>query len=75
MTARALVREADVTRVLRGARKAGFAHVRLGIDRDGRMVVDASTEAAFPPLDEPRRNPLDRVLTHEDPLPRSDRRP
>lgn len=52
--------EADIKRAMKGALKAGFKHVRVGIDLRGNMVVDGSTDPA-PELTE-RRNPLDRLL-------------
>jgi hypothetical protein len=58
MTAAARFKQSDVTRALRGARLAGFAHVRVGIDARGNIVVDASET----PVAAERRNPLDRLL-------------
>jgi len=52
--------EGDVTRVLKGARKSGYARVRVSIDPAGNIVVDASNDDS--PIEEPRRNPLDRLL-------------
>lgn len=60
MTAAARFREADVTRAFKAARKAGFARVRVGIDVNGNMIVDASDEPAL--VADGRRNPLDRLL-------------
>ena len=62
MTAAARFKEADVTRALRGARKAGFNRVRVSLDPLGNIVVDASDEAGDPAV---RANPLDRLLRRE----------
>jgi hypothetical protein len=60
VTAPARFRQEDVTRIMRGARKAGFTRVRLAVDPLGNILVDASDEAeessAF------KANPLDRIL-------------
>lgn len=61
MTARALIKQDDVTRVMKGARLAGYSRVRLTIDQAGNIVVDAS-EGAAPLEDAPPPNPLDRLL-------------
>lgn len=58
MTAAARFKESDVTRALKGARKAGFTHVRVALDPFGNIVVDASQE----PNIATRNNPLDRLL-------------
>lgn len=60
MNAPARFTEADIRRAFRGALKAGFKHVRVGIDPRGNLVVDASMEPAEVSPD--RRNPLDRLL-------------
>jgi hypothetical protein len=58
VTARARFSQADVTRAFRAAKTAGFSHVRVGIDVQGNIVVDASDVTVIPD----RRNPLDRLL-------------
>lgn len=58
MTAPARFKEADVTRALRGAKKAGFRRVRVALDPLGNIVVDASDEPGETGL----RNPLDRMF-------------
>lgn len=60
MSAPARFSEADIRRAMKGALKAGFRHVRVGIDLRGNMVVDGSLDA--PPESPERRNPLDRLL-------------
>lgn len=60
MTAPAKFNQADVTRAMKGALKAGYNRVQVTIDLQGRMVVDACVESvAAQPV---RRNPLDRLL-------------
>lgn len=59
MTAAARFKEADVTRVSRGLRKAGFRRVRVSIDPLGNIVADASDDPGDVPE---RRNPLDKVF-------------
>ena len=60
MTAPALVRQADITRILNGAKASDYTRVRLLIDPHGNIVVDASDEPAV--LQPVRVNPLDRLL-------------
>lgn len=60
MTAAARFKESDVARAMKGARRAGFSRVRVGIDLQGNIVVDASDEPTL--AVEGRRNPLDRLL-------------
>lgn len=60
MTQAARFKQEDITRAFRGAKKAGFARVRVAIDTAGNMVVDASDEPAD--VATLRRNPLDRLL-------------
>lgn len=60
MTAPARFTQADIARAMKGARQAGFARVRVGIDAAGNLVVDASDEPAVIAPD--RGNPLDRIL-------------
>jgi len=60
VTAPALIKQDDVTRIMKGARAAGFTRVRLSIDPDGNIVVDASDDPA--PAFQDRKNPLDRLL-------------
>ena len=45
---------------MRGARKAGYPRVRLTIDPQGNIVVDASEDPA--PIEDRPANPLDRLL-------------
>jgi len=61
MTAPARFTQADIARAMKGAKSAGFARVRVGIDAQGNIVVDASNDPAeiMPPA---RQNPLDRLL-------------
>lgn len=58
MTVPARIKQQDMTRILLGAKKAGFSRVRVGIDPHGNIVVEASDEVAEPA----RLNPLDRLL-------------
>jgi hypothetical protein len=37
-------RQTDVTRALKAARRAGFVHVRVEIDREGKIAIIASSE-------------------------------
>lgn len=60
MTVAARFKEADVTRVMRGARKAGFSRVRVSIDPLGNIVADASDDPGE--VAPERANPLDRLL-------------
>lgn len=59
MTAPALIKEADLARILKAARKAEYPRVRVTIDPAGNIVVDVSDEAPLPAI---RANPLDRLL-------------
>lgn len=59
MTAPARIKEADLTRVLKAAKKAQYSRVRVEIDVAGNLVVDLSEDAPLPPV---RANPLDRIL-------------
>lgn len=61
MSAAALVKQADMKRIMKGAKQAGYNHVRVQIDRQGNIVVDASTESSVTALPG-RKNPLDRLL-------------
>jgi hypothetical protein len=45
MSRRATFREADVSRALKGARKAGLAVARIEIDREGKIVLVAGAPA------------------------------
>lgn len=61
MSATALIKRADVQRLLAGAKDAGYARVRLSIDPTGTIVLDAGDD--LPAISEDRpRNPLDRLL-------------
>jgi hypothetical protein len=60
MSAAARFRQEDIARAMRGARKAGFTRVRVGIDVQGNIVVDACDDPT--PAGDVRRNPLDRLL-------------
>lgn len=62
MSAAARFTQQDITRVMKGAKAAGFARVRVGIDPSGHIVVDASDEPEV--LRPIRANPLDRLLTN-----------
>ncbi len=56
----ALIRQADVQRLCAGAKQAGFTRVRIRIDADGSIVVDADLgPGEAQPV---RANPLDRLL-------------
>ena len=48
MTAPALVRQADVKRILKGARASGYDEVRLRIDPNGTMELIAGRGATTP---------------------------
>lgn len=60
MTAPARFKQSDVTRILRGARAAGFGRVRMNIDAAGNIVVDVANDPGEPGPE--RINPLDRLL-------------
>lgn len=60
MTAPARFRSADITRAMKGARAAGFTHVRVGIDVQGNIVIDGTDASTGQDLTPP--NPLDRVF-------------
>lgn len=60
MTAPARFRQEDIKRVLAGARAAGFSRVRVEIDRNGNIVVDASENDNAP--HNAKTNPWDSVL-------------
>lgn len=60
MSAAARFKQSDVTRAFKAARGAGFSRVRVRIDVDGSLVVDADDAAE--PLAPVRQNPLDRIL-------------
>jgi hypothetical protein len=60
VTAPARFKQEDVTRIMRGAKKAGFSRVRLSFDPLGNIVVDASNDSEESPAFRP--NPLDRIL-------------
>ncbi len=62
MSAPARIKQDDVTRVMRGARNAGFTRVRVTIDVQGNIMVDASDDPS--PIAPERQNPLDRLLPH-----------
>jgi hypothetical protein len=59
---RALFTQADVTRALKGAKKAGYAVDRAVINRAGEIVLMFA--AAEDTLRESERNPWDEVLIH-----------
>ncbi|NKI99629.1 hypothetical protein [Novosphingobium sp. SG707] len=59
MSAPARFTQTDVTRAMKGARKAGFSAIRVVIEPGGNIVMEAS-EAPNEAIT--RRNPLDRVL-------------
>lgn len=59
MTAPARFRQEDIKRVMAGAKAAGFSRVRVGIDPQGNIVVDASNDPGEAPVS---ANPLDRLL-------------
>lgn len=50
MTAPARFTKADMTRLFRAARESGFTSVRIEIDKDGRIVADATDTT--PPTDD-----------------------
>lgn len=58
MTAPARIKQAEITRAMKGAKDAGFSRVRVIIDVLGNLVIDASDEPAVL-VD---ANPLDRLL-------------
>ena len=62
MMARALFTQADVTRALKGARKAGYTVDRAVINRAGEIVLTFGS--AEPRSCEDERNPWDEVLIH-----------
>lgn len=60
VTAPARFKQEDIKRVMAGAKAAGFTRVRLGIDPNGNIMVEASND----PGDAPERvNPMDRFLS------------
>jgi len=60
VTAPARFRQSDVTRVLRGAKAAGYERVQVRIDDAGNIVIDVANDRdGLPPV---RANPLDRLL-------------
>lgn len=59
MTAPARIKEADLARIFKAAKKADFPRCRVFIDGAGNLTVDVSNEASLP-ID--RVNPLDRVF-------------
>lgn len=61
MTTRARVREADIARALRAAKKAGYAAARVTIDPLGNLSLEVS-DAHLPTA----ANPLDRLLEPDD---------
>lgn len=61
MTAPARFKESDVVRAMKGALKAGFDRVRVTIDRDGNLVIDAGWAPANM-NDDDRGNEWDSVL-------------
>jgi hypothetical protein len=58
MTAPARIKQAEITRAMKGAKDAGFSRVRVSIDVLGNLVIDASDDPAVI-VD---ANPLDRLL-------------
>ena len=58
VTAPARFTKTDVTRAMKGARDAGYDHVRVTIDVHGTMIIDVSDS----PTIVARANPLDRLL-------------
>jgi hypothetical protein len=63
MNRRATFREADVSRALKGARKAGLKVARIEIDCDGKIAVIAG--APVPGDGQKEGNEWDEVLTNE----------
>lgn len=61
MTAPARFTKTDIKRALSGARESGFTRVRVGIDVNGNMVIDASDDPMM--IVDTAPNPLDRLLT------------
>ncbi|HEX7873963.1 MAG TPA: hypothetical protein VF475_13695 [Sphingobium sp.] len=59
MTAQARFRQADVTRAMKAAKRAGYPAVRIEIDRAGKITILASGEDAALPA--PAANPWDEV--------------
>ncbi|MGN7999754.1 hypothetical protein [Sphingomonas sp. 22176] len=60
MTAPARFTKTDIKRALTGARESGYTRVRVGIDVNGNMVIDASDDQTT--IVEATQNPLDRLL-------------
>lgn len=58
MTAPARFTQMDIARGMKAAKSAGFTRVRVGIDVQGNIVIDASNESAEAVV----TNPLDRLL-------------
>ncbi|SEM62144.1 hypothetical protein SAMN05192583_0861 [Sphingomonas gellani] len=61
MTVAARFKQEDIARAMKGARKAGYTRVRVGIDVAGNIVVEASDDPA-PAAESVAANPLDRIL-------------
>lgn len=59
MSRRAIFREADVSRALKGAKKAGLEVARVEIDRDGKIILVAGAKCQ---TDEVPGNEWDSVL-------------
>jgi hypothetical protein len=57
MTAAARFKESDVTRALKGAKKAGFPVGRAEIDANGTIIIYAAERGMAG-----KGNPLDRLL-------------
>lgn len=59
MTAAARIKQADIDRTMKAAKRAGFASVRVRFRPDGEVVITAN-EAPSP--EGPTDNPWDEVL-------------
>lgn len=53
---RAAFKQRDVTRAARAAMAAGLEVQRVEIDRDGKVTLVTSKDAATVPADDPRRD-------------------
>lgn len=56
MTAPAKFRQADINRAFKGARAAGYIHVRVEIEPSGKLVVHASDNSPVDDGDDWRKN-------------------
>jgi hypothetical protein len=52
MTARAAVKQDDMTRIVRGAIKGGFPVGRIEVDREGKVVLFPVAGENEPPADD-----------------------